>query len=164
MGATIDDDEDLDETAEKTFLTEKGTREDNLAERRRDLKDVPEDTDEATVGWESCVGSGTIWIEGKGTTGVTSFNGGGRRFSFLTVSSCALGGLGTMFVVKVMRGGFDLREATEELDIDDGKDTWCGVADGGQNGMPNDTLDGGAEGGGSDGLNRAVGVGSGRAN
>jgi hypothetical protein len=68
-----------------------------------------------------------------------------------------------MLVVKVMRGGFDLREAMEEPETDDGKDTWCGVADGGQNGMLNDTLDGGAEGG-SDGLNRAVGVGSGRAN
>jgi len=48
---TIDDDEGLsDETAEKAFLTEKGTREDNLADRRRDLEDVPDDTDEATFG------------------------------------------------------------------------------------------------------------------
>lgn len=52
-----------------------------------------------------------------------SFNGGGRRFSFLTVSSVALGGLGVILVVTVIRGGFDLREATEEPEMDDGNDT-----------------------------------------
>lgn len=83
--------EDEREAPESTFRMGKGTKEDNLDDRRREREEevVPEEmVDEMEARCETlCCWSGTtsgsIWTEGKGIVGDTSLRGGGLRFSFL---------------------------------------------------------------------------------
>jgi len=80
------------ETPDKAVLIGKGTNEDSLADGRRDRE---EDAEEIMLGdaemiddrWEEVrrsVLSTSTCTDGKGITGVTSFSGGGLRFSFLS--------------------------------------------------------------------------------
>jgi len=87
-----------EEPPDSRFLTGKGTNEESLDDRRRDLEDaadevMPEDAEEMDERWETCcsAASGSICTVGNGMTGATSFSGGGLRLSFLSGGFWRLG-------------------------------------------------------------------------